>query len=372
MRLPDEIDDHPKMSPSAVYSIIVVSLFIITILVAVLLLNHKGGRVAVVNENTAALLASISEEGQKDGLGGIQEKKEISAGSDLTPDDFDFWDMYPEESMESEAGKEVPLKEQVEDIDPSKDGKHTLLTDTDGKEEWILISPYLTKNEYDLTKLVSQSNLMKYYEDGKKISYVGADISKYQDYVDFVKLKKAGVDFVMIRVGARGYGSGEIMMDSYFADNMKRATDAGLEVGVYFFSQAITKEEAIEEANLVIESIKDYQITYPVVFNMEKIDNDTARIDKLSRDEKTTLTKSFLDTIKAASYKPMVYGNKEWLIKQVDLSKLGNYDIWLSQPGDVPEYPYQFTMWQYTTTATIDGISGYADLSISFIDYSEK
>lgn len=215
-------------------------------------------------------------------------------------------------------------------------------------------------------------DLMKYYQDGKLTSYVGVDISKYQDYVDFLKLKKAGVDFVMLRVGARGYGSGQIVLDDYFVDNIKRATDAGLQIGVYFTSQAITEEEAVEESNIVLENIKDYKITYPVAFDMSFVDNDTTRIETVSRADKTKITKAFLDTIEAAGYKPLIYGDKEWLIKEIDLSKLSAYDVWLSQMEDVPDYPYRFTMWQYANDVTIDGIAGYANMNISFIDYSEK
>ena len=187
-----------------------------------------------------------------------------------------------------------------------------------------------------------------------------------------LKLKKAGIDFVMLRVGARGYGSGQIVLDEYFADNLKRATDAGLQIGVYFTSQAITEAEAVEEANVVLNNIKDYKITYPVAFDMGFVDNDTARIEGVSRADKTKITKAFLDTIAAAGYKTLLYGNKEWLIKEVDLSKLSAYDVWLSQVGDVPDYPYRFTMWQYADDISVDGIAGYSNMNISFIDYSEK
>lgn len=368
MKLPDEFDQEPKMSVSAVYSIIGVSLFVGAILILVLLLNNKQQDNKPPVPEPPVTAGTSGKETAENAGGGTADI--ITPGSGLRPEDLDFWDMYPEETKEEEPVKDAPKEEVVED--PSTDGKHTLITYADGKEEWVLISPYLPKHEYDFTKLVCQSNLMKYYEDGKKVSYVGADISKYQDYVDFVKLKKAGIDYVMLRVGARGYGSGQIMLDDYFTDNIKRATDAGLEVGVYFFSQAVTKEEAVEEANMVIENVKDYHITYPVAFDMEYIENDNSRIDGLSREEKTNIAKAFLDTVKAAGYKTIVYGNKEWLIKRVDLSKLSGYDIWLSQPGDIPDYPYKFTMWQYSSTASIDGISGYANLNVSFIDYSEK
>ena len=106
----------------------------------------------------------------------------------------------------------------------------------------------------------------------------------------------------MLRVGARGYGSGQIVLDDYFVDNIKRATDAGLQIGVYFTSQAITEEEAVEESNIVLENIKDYKITYPVAFDMSFVDNDTTRIETVSRADKTKITKAFLDTIEAAGY----------------------------------------------------------------------
>lgn len=368
MHLPDDYEEHSGLTPAVVTAIVAVTLFVAAILVVVLLMNHKDSSHKTPQPETVEAVVETQEVKEK-----YPDTDKLLSGSTLSPDDLDFWDMYPEEK-ETEAvpeTKEDAPKETAAN-DPATDGRHTLVQYADGREEWVLISPYLPKHEYDFTKLVCQSNLMKYYEEGKQVSFVGTDISKYQDYVDFGKVKKAGVDFVMIRVGARGYGSGQLVLDEYFADNIKRATDAGLEIGVYFFSQAITKEEAVEEANMVLENIKDYKITYPVAFDMEPITNDTARIDKLSKSEKTDIAKTFLDTVQAAGYKPMIYGNKEWLIKQVDLSKLTAYDVWLSQQSDVPDYPYKFSMWQYSTDAGIDGIAGYADLNISFIDYSEK
>ncbi len=364
MRLPDEYDDRPGINGSMMRMMIGAILFITALLVLVLVLNKEEKP----NSDTGSVQTS-----------GVNQLAQMPTGSDqsvepgtLSPDDFDFWDMYPEEStVEVPVETKVEEKEEVKD-DPATDGKHTLVTYANGEEEWVLISPYLPKHEYDYTKLVCQSDIMKYYVDGKQTSYVGVDISKYQDYVDFVKLKKEGIDFVMIRVGARGYGTGQITMDEYFLDNIKRASDAGLEIGLYFFSQAITKEEAIEEANTVLQNIGEYKITYPIAFDMEFIPNDTSRIENLSREEKTAITKAFLETIKDAGYLPMIYGNKEWLIKRVDLSKLTEYDVWLSQPGDLPDYPYKFAMWQYSNTAVVDGIAGYSNLNISFIDYSEK
>ena len=126
--------------------------------------------------------------------------------------------------------------------------------------------------------------------------------------------------------------------------------------------------------NFVVQNLEPYRahITYPVAFDMENVSNDKARIDQLSRDDKTTITSSFLSGIQAAGYAPMIYGNKEWLIKNIDLAKLQDYDIWLSQDEDIPDYPYQYTMWQYTTTGVVNGIKGDANLNICFVSYSDR
>lgn len=367
MRLPDDFEERQGLSPVVVSAMVAVTLFVGVILIVVLLVNRQeesfqSGK----GQETKPTSSVIIEENSN------QSSGELVSGSTLSPDDLDFWDAYPVPTPETEPSVAPSDKPEIVENDPSTDGKHTLIEYASGEEEWVLISPYLPKHEYDFTKLVCQSDLMKYYSEGKQTSFVGVDISKYQDYVDFVKLKKAGVDFVMIRVGARGYGSGQLVLDEYYTDNIKRATDADLEVGLYFFSQAVSVEEAVEEANMVLENIGEYEVTYPIAFDMEFIENDTSRIDVLSKSEKTTITKAFLDTIEAAGYNAMIYGNKEWLIKEIDMSKLTDYDVWLSQMKDIPDYPYKFTMWQYKNDATIDGIAGYADLNISFIDYSEK
>ncbi|MBO5281666.1 MAG: glycoside hydrolase family 25 protein [Lachnospiraceae bacterium] len=364
MKLPDDSNDRSEMTPTIVSTIVAVSLFVLIILLLMIIINHK--KLMPRQTQTAQTPSTVSSAADD----GYPDTKDLIGDSSLTPDDFDFWDMYPEATSEPEKEPEATATPEVND--PSADGKHTLVVNRDGKEEWVLISPYLPKHTYDFTKLVCQSNLMKYYEDGRQVSFVGADISKAEGYVDFNKLKKAGIDFVMLRVGARGYSSGQLVLDDYFLENIKRATDAELEIGVYFFSQAVTEAEAIEEANMVLEQIKDYTVRYPIAYDMEYVDNDTSRVEGVSRADKTTIAKAFLDTVQAAGYEPMLYGDKEWLIRQIDLSKLTGYDVWLSQQEDIPDYPYQFSMWQYDRQATIDGISGYANLNISFIDYSEK
>ncbi|MCR5254578.1 MAG: glycoside hydrolase family 25 protein [Acetatifactor sp.] len=363
-------DKEKKQMNSMLFSTaFAVSLFVITIVLMVVLINTVG------KQNEKKRAAEREALKAEESLESIDEEEEITVGT-LTPDDFDFWDKYPEEPLTEEDIRKpsdtASGEGNSENDDPSTDGKHTKVINRDGTEEWVLISQYLAKNEYDYTNLVSQDGLMKYFVDGKQVSYVGIDVSKYQDYIDFVKVKKAGIDFVMIRVGARAYSTGQLILDEYFADNLKRASDAGLMVGLYFYSQAISEEEAVEEAQMVINSIGDAKISYPIAIDMEFVPTDTARIEALSKADKTKVIKTFLDNIAAAGYKGAVYGDKEWLIKEIDMSKLSDYDVWLAQYEDIPDYPYKFSMWQYDTKASVDGISGYTDLNISFIDYSEK
>lgn len=369
MRLQDDYDydydyDEEKRNGVPVGTAVAAIAAVMAVVLVVVFANNTSSR----KKSPEVKQTVSSQEQVKESQ---EEKNKYISGSTLTADDLDFWDMYPEkEEVVVENTKEKEIEEVIED--PSEDGKHTKVTLADGSEEWVLISPYLTKNTYDFTNLVSQSNIMKYYENGKKVSYVGVDISKYQDYIDFDSLKSNEVDYVMLRVGARGYSTGQITLDEKFHEYITRAKEAGMQVGVYFYSQAVTEEEAVEEANFVLENIKDYHIEYPVAFRMERVSNDKARIDSLGKNDKTTVARAFLNTIKDAGYIPMVYGTKEWLIKEVDLSKLSEYDIWLSQNSDIPDYPYRFSMWQYSNTKNLAGISPNVDLNICFIDYSAR
>ena len=360
MRQSDDFDNE-KGGASLVSMALGVSAFVLILLVAVIFLNQNNGN----HRNQVETVPESSVSGEESAQG------EFISGSTLTSDDLDFWDMYQDESTE-ETETETMSEEATTVANEKDDKNHIYIEYDDGSSEWVLVNPYLKKNEYDFTNLVSQNNIYKYYADGKQVSYLGVDISKYQEYVDFPTLKKAGVTFVMLRVGSRGYQTGQIQLDEYFMDNIARATEAGLQIGIYFYSQAMNETEAVEEANLVISSLQGYTVNYPIAFDMEFVNNDTARIETLTKDEKTAVALAFLKKIQEAGYTPMLYGNKEWLVKRIDLSKLEEFDVWLAQEADIPDFPYMYTMWQYTKQGKIDGITGYADFNISFIDYSAR
>lgn len=248
------------------------------------------------------------------------------------------------------------------------------VTMNEGKYEYrIPLLSYMPMHNYKWEFLKTLNNGLRYYaENGTKNSLIGIDVSSHQKEIDWKKVKAAGVEFAIIRVGLRGYGTGALVVDEYFHTNIKAALNAGIKVGVYIFSQAITPEEAIEEAELVLKEIKGYKITFPVVYDPEDISGDTARTDDLNGEQLTEHCIAFCETVKEAGYTPMIYVNKRWALTRLDMTRLTDYDIWLATYVEEPNYPYQFTMWQYSSSGKVNGISGNVDLNISFVDYSKK
>lgn len=195
---------------------------------------------------------------------------------------------------------------------------------------------------------------------------MGIDVSKYQGNIDWEKVAAEGVEFAFLRVGLRGYGSGKIVEDDSFETNIQGALRSGIKVGVYFFSQATTEEEAIEEANFVLEKIAPYQVDCPVVFDVEKVSDSTARMNQLTPQERTNVTIAFLDTIEAAGYQSMFYHNMETALLLLELDRLEDYDRWFAYYGEQFYYPYQYGVWQYSEKGRIDGIDADVDLNIAF------
>ncbi len=214
-----------------------------------------------------------------------------------------------------------------------------------------------------------EKGFWSYYENGVKKTFVGVDVSKWQGTIDWKKVKAAGVDYAIIRLGYRGTSTGACMIDPQYENNIKGALAAGVDVGVYYFSQAITEQEAIEEANIVIENLKGYHVTYPVIFDTEHVDG--GRANSMSSSERTACAKAFCETISAAGYTPMIYSNTNWSVLNINLEQLP-YDLWYAYYGTNLYYPYNFTMWQYSDSGKVNGISGNVDLNLSFVDYSAQ
>ena len=223
-------------------------------------------------------------------------------------------------------------------------------------------------NSYSSSYFSKDSNgYMTYNEPGVETA-LGIDVSVYQGEIDWQKVADAVIDFAIIRVGYRGYGSeGKMMPDKYFTQNIEGALAAGLDVGVYYFSQAITVEEAQEEAAYVIEQVKDYDLSYPVVFDWERQNYAGSRTQKVpSVSTMCKMANAFCADITAAGYEAMVYFNPSEGYSQYDLSKLMDYPFWLAQYNSRPTFYYDFDMWQYTSSGRVSGISGNVDMNIRF------
>ncbi len=205
--------------------------------------------------------------------------------------------------------------------------------------------------------------------DGESVT--GIDVSSWQKEIDWEQVKASGVEFAMIRLGYRGYEKGTLSMDRYAIANLDGAIAAGLEVGVYFFSQALTPEEAEEEAYYVVENLKPYQeyITMPVVYDWEHVSDEDARSnDMRDPDILTDCTLAFLQTIEVAGYRPMVYFNRTQSWKYLNLEELKDYEFWLAAYTQRMDFPYKIKMWQYTNTGKVPGIVGDCDINIYFPD----
>ena len=217
---------------------------------------------------------------------------------------------------------------------------------------------------------VLETGEFQYREDGQVTSKKGIDVSLYQGNIDWQQVAADGVEYVFIRVGYRGYGKeGRLVLDEKFTKNVEGAKAAGLKVGVYFFGQAITVEEAKEEANLVLEQLAPYQIDYPVVYDVEKVSAESGRANALDATTRTDIVIAFLETVKAAGYTPMVYANMEMFSVLLEFERLEQYDKWFAYYGEEMYFPYNYAVWQYTEKGTVAGIEGPVDMNISFKEW---
>ena len=203
-------------------------------------------------------------------------------------------------------------------------------------------------------------------ENGKTF---GVDVSKYQKNIDWEQIKKAGVSFVIVRIGYRGYGaSGALVLDPMFEEHFTNVKNAGLKVGVYFFSQATTEEEAKEEAFACAYVLNGRKLDYPIFFDTEAsgASNGSGRADGLGMEDRTKCAIAFCEEVKAQGYKPGVYASTLWYRKRVNLNSLKKYTIWNAHYG-VASSPIDCALWQGTCTARLPGYKGDMDVNISYI-----
>ncbi len=194
---------------------------------------------------------------------------------------------------------------------------------------------------------------------------IGIDVSAWQNEINWTLVGDVGMEFAMIRMAWRGNTEGSIQEDAYARANYQGAKEAGLEVGAYFFSQAITPEEAVEEAEFLLEMIQDWQIDMPIVFDWERSGNRTADTDARTV---TDCAKAFCQTIEEAGYEAMVYFNLRQAYHEMYLEELDQYGFWLAQYNEEITFPYAIDMWQYTSSGSVLGVNTSVDLNLWFTD----
>ena len=210
------------------------------------------------------------------------------------------------------------------------------------------------------------------YQDGRMIcrtskAIAGIDVSVHQGDIDWEAVASDGIRFAMIRVGFRGYLDGQIHEDANARANIEGALAAGLDVGVYFFSQALTVQEAEEEAEFLLDFISGSRISMPVVFDWETVEDPQARTtEPQDRKTLTDLSLAFCAKVKAAGYKPMVYFNRYQGDDLLDLWQLREYGFWLAQYDAPMTFPWRISMWQYSDKGTVAGITEKVDMNLYF------
>lgn len=197
-------------------------------------------------------------------------------------------------------------------------------------------------------------------------SKVGIDVSKWNGDIDWDRVKDAGVEFAIIRAGYRGSVTGSLVEDPRFVANIRGAAASGIPVGVYFFTQAVNEVEAVEEASVVLQLIREYNLDYPVFIDTEGAGGN-GRADGLDPETRTLVCEAFCRTIANAGYTAGVYASRNWYNNNLYTQKLENYCIWLAEYRSVPLYQGYYQMWQYTSKGQIDGISGNVDMNVSYM-----
>ena len=238
------------------------------------------------------------------------------------------------------------------------------------KYQYLPVEKNTPKHSYNWDNLVHYSREKDYQVNGSSRVLKGIDVSVFQGNINWNAVKGDGVDFAFIRLGYRGYTNGAIKVDSNFHKNIQGAQAAGVKVGVYFYSQAISRTEAIEEAQFCIDELRGYRLDLPVVFDLEGAQNSQYRTRGMTTQTAVRMVEAFCDTVENAGYRSMYYSYAKFLAEHEGMvAQLKGYDLWMAMYYKVPFFPYNFQIWQYTSTGKVAGIAKEVDMNMMFLDY---
>ena len=231
---------------------------------------------------------------------------------------------------------------------------------------WVETLEGVPLNSYDLGEFGWAGTDLTYTGTDAEVMR-GIDVSRYQGEIDWEQVRASGMEFAIVRVGGRYINSGGFYEDRLYRENIAGATAAGLSVGVYFFSQAVSAEEGLEEAEYVLSLIEGYELAMPVVMDWEPLGGSDARTYGAGIVEITEAVRAFCDCIREAGHEPMIYFNANSAYARMDLRELVDLKFWFAQYNDVPTFQYHFDMWQYSDKGQVPGIEGAVDLNLYFL-----
>lgn len=227
-------------------------------------------------------------------------------------------------------------------------------------------TPYVSP--YNWANLVNENERMTYFKNNHLASLTGIDVSDHQETIDWNAVSQDGIDFALIRLGNRGYTEGFLYLDKQFVANLQGAKQAGIKVGVYFFSQAVNEDEAREEAEFVVANLQGVQLDYPVAYDCEIVNDSQGRANNISREQRTKNAVLFCGIIQEKGFSAMIYGNKKD-IALYDLKPLEQFDIWFAEyEAATPTGQFDFTIWQYSNNGSVEGIRTAVDMNIHFLE----
>lgn len=241
-----------------------------------------------------------------------------------------------------------------------------LVPDGMGGEMWVKQYKDLPVSSFSSEEFSSDGEYLRYKgEDYKALR--GIDVSEHQSEIDWEAVKSDGVEFAIIRAGYRGYSEGNIYEDEYFRKNIEAAADVGIEVGVYYFSQAVSVTEAEEEAGFLIDILADYQLDLPVFYDWEPVIEETSRTKSYEGELITDCCLAFCNAVEKAGYEAGVYFDRNLGYTKYALDKISDLTFWSAAPGDYPDFYYAHSIWQYSFKASVSGIGADTDLNLMFV-----
>lgn len=346
---------HAAVTTQNIISIILLSLIAIVTLSFSIAILLRNAALRKENEAYKAQLDSIQSEGYYT----------VSEADEMISDAYDGgYETARQEVLESVQGQlesGIGITTAVRNMFPDQ-----ILIAKDGRYYFVPIDKTLLLNSFTSSDFAkNDSGILEYKgSDSAVLDIPGIDVSKFQGEINWDKVADSGIEYAFIRVGYRGTSSGAVVLDEYFESNIEAAIKAGIEVGVYFYSAAIDDEEAIEEAKFVLDAIEPYEVTYPVVIDIERPDSSDYRTINLTQAQLTSVARTFCDTVKGAGYTPMIYGNNESFALMLDMSEIEDIDKWIAFYSLPLYFPYEFSIWQYSSSGKISGINSEVDLNI--------